>query len=241
MPATIGKLKHDEAGKRFYETGISDGALYVYDTSTTTQGDWKPGVAWNGLTSVSESPEGAEATAIYADNIKYLNLMSAEDYKGTIEAYTYPVEFEECDGSRTLNSAFKGITVGQQTRTKFCLVYKTKVGNDEDADLGYKIHIVYNCLASPSERSYETVNDSPEAITFSWEFATTPVAINKSSNLKATAIVVIDSTKFTTEAEKAKLQAIEDALFGTDDAQGNPATDPHILFPDDIIDILAAE
>ena len=164
MPASIGKLKFDQTGERFFETGVSHGVLFVYDESTTTPGDWKPGVAWNGLTSVTEAPEGAEANAIYADNIKYLNLISAEDYKGTIEAYTYPKEWGACDGSAPLDSNFPGIIVGQQKRAKFCLVYITKVGNDESQDLGEKIHIVYNCIAAPSERNYETVNDSPEAI-----------------------------------------------------------------------------
>jgi len=233
-----GRLKWDSIGERFYETGISRGVLYPYDKDTK---DFRTGVAWNGLTSVSEAPEGAEANAIYADNIKYLNLVSAEDFKGTIEAYTYPDEFKECEGSKSLHSNFAGITVGQQTRTKFCLCYTTKVGNDEDADLGYKIHIVYNCLVSPSERNYETVNDSPEAIAFSWEFATTPLTITKVEGLKPTAIVTIDSTKFTTDAEKAKLKAIEDKLFGADDASGKALTDPELLTPDEIIEILNAQ
>lgn len=240
MPATIGKLKFDQTGERFYETGVSHGVLFVYDKTTTAPNDWKAGVAWNGLVSVSESPEGAEANAIYADNIKYLNLISAEDYKGTIEAYTYPEEFEECDGSAKLNSNFAGIIAGQQQRTKFCLVYMTKVGNDEDSEAGEKIHIVYNCIASPSERSYETVNDSPEAITFSWEFSTTPMAVNKNDAIKPTALITIDSTKFENGTSNAKYIAIKNKLYGTDDAQGEPATDPELLTPDAIIDILTA-
>ena len=203
--ATTNAIAWDEQGKHFYETGIDHGVLY-----TMANGAYEKGVAWNGLTSVSESPEGAEVSAIYADNIKYLNLMSAEDFKGTIEAYTYPDEFAECDGSANLGD-IAGITIGQQTRKKFGVCYRTKIGNDEDADLGYKIHIVYNCLASPSERSYETVNDSPEAITFSWEFSTTPVTV---TGHKPTANVIIDSTKL----DSAKLKLLEAALYGTDDS-----------------------
>ena len=240
MPASIGKLKFDQTGERFFETGVSHGVLFVYDESTTAAGDWKPGVAWNGLTSVTEAPEGAEANAIYADNIKYLNLISAEDYKGTIEAYTYPEEWGACDGSAPLNSSFPGITVGQQKRTKFCLVYITKVGNDESQDLGEKIHIVYNCIAAPSEKNFETINDSPEAITFSWEFSTTPMAINAVEGLKPTAIVTIDSTKFENNTANAKYIAIKNKLYGTDDASGNPATDPELLTPDAIIELLNA-
>ena len=242
MPATIGRLKFDQTGERVYETGVSNGVLYVYDESTSAAGDWKTGVAWNGLTSVSESPEGAEATAIYADNIKYLNLMSAEDFKGTIEAYTYPEEFEACDGSAKLKDTYAGVIVGQQKRTKFCLAYITKVGNDEDAEAGEKIHIVYNCLASPSERSYTTVNDSPEAITFSWEFSTTPMAVNV-EGIKPTALITIDSTKFTGGTSNEKYVAIKDALYGKSTYEGNVETkvsDPTLLTPDAIFAILNA-
>ena len=239
MPATIGRLKWDQTGERTYETGVSRGVLYVYNKTT---GDWDTGVAWNGLTSVSESPEGAETTAIYADNIKYLNLMSAEDFKGTIEAYTYPDEFQACDGSAKLSDSYAGVLVGQQKRVKFCLCYTTKVGNDEDPEAGEKIHIVYNCLASPSERSYETVNDSPEAITFSWEFSTTPMAVN-AEGIKPTAIVTINSTKFENGTANAKYIAICDKLFGKSTYEGTTETkvsDPELLTPDEIITILNA-
>lgn len=215
----MSKIVWDKTGEHFYETGVSKGVLYPIDKKTNS---YEKGVAWNGLTSVSESPEGAEVSAIYADNIKYLNLMSVEEFKGTIEAYTYPDEFEECDGSVSLNT---GITIGQQTRKKFGLCYTTQVGNDIDSDLGYKIHIVYNCLASPSERSYETINDSPEAINFSWEFSTTPVEVE---GHKPTATVIIDSTKIDPE----KLALIEAKLYGTEDDE------PTLLLPDDIIDLI---
>lgn len=229
------KIVWDKTGEHFYETGVNHGVLYPIDLSTN---NYEKGVAWNGLTSVSESPEGAEVTAIYADNIKYLNLMSAEDFKGTIEAYTYPDEFAACDGSANLA---EGIVVGQQTRKKFGLCYATKIGNDVNEDLGYKIHIVYNCLASPSERSYETVNDSPEAITFSWEFSTTPVEV---TNHKPSATVTIDSTKIDAE----KLALIEAVLYGTDDADIITAVSakitaftgaPMLLLPDEIVTLVS--
>jgi len=224
------KIKWDETGKHFYETGISKGVLYTLDPVNNI---YNKGVAWNGLTSVSESPEGADVSAIYADNIKYLNLISAEDYKGTIEAYTYPDEFAECDGSASLAN-IEGIMIGQQTRKKFGFCYTTKIGNDINDDLGYKIHIVYNCLASPSERSYETINDSPEAITFSWEFSTTPVNVE---GHKPTAIVTIDSTKLSA----AKLKKLEDTLFGVDadPTQSIEGSDPQLLLPDEIVELLA--
>lgn len=234
MPTT-NVIAWDEQGKHYYETGIDHGVLYPM-----TEGAYEKGVAWNGLTSVSESPEGAEVSAIYADNIKYLNLMSAEDFKGTIEAYTYPDEFAECDGSANL-SGIAGITIGQQTRKKFGVCYRTKVGNDEDADKGYKIHIVYNCLASPSERSYETVNDSPEAITFSWEFSTTPVTV---TGHKPTANVIVDSTKL----DDTKLALLEAALYGTDDTTTISTIEaivdgfngaPTLLLPDQIAALCA--
>lgn len=224
----MAKIKWDQVGEHFYETGVSRGVLFPIDTNTNS---YEKGVAWNGLTSVSESPEGAEVSAIYADNIKYLNLMSAEDFKGTIEAYTYPDEFAECDGSASL---LAGVSIGQQTRKKFGVCYTTQIGNDVSADLGYKIHIVYNCLASPSERSYETINDSPEAITFSWEFSTTPVTVK---DHKPTATVVIDSTKLSSN----KLTALENKLFGTDADPQDPqstGTDPELLLPDEIVTFL---
>lgn len=227
----------DKAGAHFYETGISRGVLYPIDATKTGDNKYGDGVEWNGLTSVSESPEGAEVSAIYADNIKYLNLMSAEDFKGTIEAYTYPDEFAECDGSAEL---LGGVKIGQQPRKIFGLCYRTEIGNDETSEKGYKLHLVYNCLASPSERSYETINDSPEAITFSWEFSTTPVTVK---GHKATAVVTIDSTKLT----PAKLTALENALYGTAAVTADPEHNvtgvdevkAKLLLPDEIVDLLS--
>lgn len=193
------KIKWDQTGERFYETGVSKGVLYPYANN-----DYAKGVAWNGLTNVSESPEGAEATPLYADNIKYLNLMSAEEFKATIEAYTYPDEFAACNGEASLQN---GVSIGQQKRTQFGLSYQTKIGNDVDSELGYKIHLVYGALAAPSEKAYATVNDSPEAITFSWEISTTPVEV---PGFKPTASLVIDSTKVDAE----KLAAFEKILYG---------------------------
>lgn len=195
------KIKWDQTGERFYETGVSKGVLYPYANN-----DYAKGVAWNGLTNVSESPEGAEATPLYADNIKYLNLMSAEEFKATIEAYTYPDEFAACNGEASLQN---GVSIGQQKRSQFGLSYQTKIGNDVDSELGYKIHLVYGALAAPSEKAYATVNDSPEAITFSWEISTTPVEV---PGFKPTASLVIDSTKVDTE----KLAAFEKILYGDD-------------------------
>ncbi len=229
----MSKIIWDAAGKHQYETGVSKGVLYPMNET----GDaYNTGVAWNGLSSVSESPEGAEVSSIYADNQKYLNLISVEDFKGSIDAYTYPDEFAECDGSVSIAT---GITIGQQTRKKFAVCYRTEVGNDLNSEAGYKIHIVYNCLASPSERSYETVNDSPEAITFSWEFSTTPVGVE---GYKPTAIVTIDSTKMTTEKLKKALAQIEAKLYGTD-ASADPevqATEPTLLMPNEIMAIVKA-
>ena len=221
----MAKIKWDEAGKHFYETGVSKGVLYVM---SDTPGTYEKGVAWNGLSSVSESPTGAEVSAIYADNIKYLNLMSREEFEGSIEAYTYPDEFMACDGSASPENA-KGFVVGQQDRKTFAFCYQTKVGNDLDPEAGYKIHIIYGALASPSERSYETVNDSPEAMTFSWDITTTPVAV---TGFKPTAHVELDSTKI----EKAKLEKIEAKLYGTDEPSGEPT----LLMPDEIIGMLTA-
>lgn len=227
----------DKAGQHLYETGVSRGVLYVVDPSKTGANKYDDGVEWNGLTSVSESPEGAEASAIYADNIKYLNLMSAEDFKGTIEAYTYPDEFGVCDGSAEI---FTGVKIGQQARRMFGLCYRTEIGNDESQAHGYKIHLVYNCLASPSERSYETINDSPEAITFSWEFNTTPQNV---SDHKPTACVTIDSTKLTS----AQLTALENALYGVAAVAADPEHNvtgvdevkAKLLLPDEIVDLLS--
>ena len=221
----MAKLVWDEAGKHIYETGVSKGVLYVM---SNTPGTYEKGVAWNGLSSVSESPTGAEVSAIYADNIKYLNLRSREEFEGSIEAYTYPDEFMACDGSASPENA-KGFVVGQQDRKTFAFCYQTKVGNDLNPEAGYKIHIIYGALASPSERSYETVNDSPEAMTFSWDITTTPVAV---TGFKPTAHVELDSTKI----EKTKLEKIEAKLYGTDEPSGEPT----LLMPDEIIGMLTA-
>ena len=221
----MAKLVWDEAGKHIYETGVSKGVLYVM---SDTPGTYEKGVAWNGLSSVSESPTGAEVSAIYADNIKYLNLMSREEFEGSIEAYTYPDEFMACDGSASPEDA-KGFIIGQQDRKTFAFCYQTKIGNDLNPEAGYKIHIIYGALASPSERSYETVNDSPEAMTFSWDITTTPVAV---TGFKPTAHVELDSTKI----DKTKLEKIEAKLYGTDEPSGEPT----LLMPDEIIGMLKA-
>ncbi len=213
------KLQWDKVGEHFYETGVDHGVLYPMNEDGQTYAD---GVAWNGLTSVTESPEGAEVSAIYADNIKYLNLMSAEDFKATIEAYTYPEEFEQCDGSASLAV---GVKIGQQSRKAFGFCYRTKVGNDLNPELGYKLHIVYGATAAPSERAYETVNDSPEAITFSWEVSTIPVEV---TGFKPTAHVEIDSTK----VSKEKLALLEEKLYGTD------SEEPTLLMPDEIVKLV---
>ena len=215
-----GKLIWDQTGERFYETGVDHGVLYPYNT---TNKSYDNGVAWNGLTSVSESPSGAESNAQYADNIKYLDLLSAEEFAATLECFTYPDEWELCDGSV---SPVSGVNIHQQARTTYGLSYRTKIGNDVNSDLGYKLHLVYGCKATPSERAYNTVNDSPEPITFSYSISTTPVNV---TGYKATAIITIDSTKFTTTADQAKLQTLLDALFGTDNA------DAFLPTPDQII------
>ena len=199
----MAKLVFDESGKRFYETGVSKGVLYVQDAS----GAYPQGVAWNGLTAVNEAPSGAEATPLYADDIKYLELRSAEEFGATIEAYTYPDEFEQCDGSAELA---EGVVIGQQARKAFGLCYRTIVGNDvQGNDFGYKLHLIYGATAAPSEKAYATVNDSPEAVTFSWEVSCTPVDVE---GFKPTATVVIDSRKVDAE----KLAALEDKLYGTE-------------------------
>lgn len=196
-------LTWDDTGKRFYETGVKKGVLYVQDED----GTYPTGVAWNGLTAVTESPSGAEATPLYADDIKYLNLYSVEEFGATIEAYTYPDEFAQCDGSAEL---VKGVKVGQQKRKSFGLSYVTTKGNDIDGNAhGYLIHLVYGCMASPSEKSYATINDSPEAITFSWELTTTPVSV---SGFEPTATIVIDSTT----VDSTKLKEFEKKLYGSD-------------------------
>ena len=196
----MAKIEWDKTGERLYETGVKNGVLYVQEGGT-----YPKGVAWNGLTAVTESPSGAEATPLYADDIKYLNLLSTEEFGATIEAYTYPDEFAECDGSASLAT---GVMIGQQPRKAFGLCYRTTIGNDtEGNDHGYKLHIIYGALAAPSEKAYATINDSPEPITFSWEVTTTPVNV---TGAKPTASITIDSTKATPE----KLTALEKILYG---------------------------
>lgn len=230
MAETAGRLVWDATGERLYETGVSQGVLYVQDST----GKYPKGVAWNGLTGVTESPSGAEATALYADDIKYLNLMSAEEFGATIEAYTYPDEFAQCDGSAELTA---GVTIGQQDRKTFGMCYKTVLGNDSESNnYGYKLHIIYGAKASPSEKAYATINDSPEAITFSWEVTTTPVNV---SGFKPTASLTIDSTKVDAE----KLTALEDILYGKDaGAEGSPAAvAARLPLPDEIATLMAPE
>ena len=215
----MSKIVWDAVGEHIFETGVRNGVLYLKDA----EGAYNTGVAWNGLTSVSESPEGAEATDLYADDVKYLTLMSAENFKATIEAYTYPPEFEECDGSASIAT---GVVIGQQTRKPFGLCYRTSIGNDTDGnEHGYKLHIVYGCQASPSEKQYSTINDSPEAITFSWEVNTTPVNV---TGKKPTATLIIDSTK----VDKAKLTALEAILYGAE------STEPRLPLPDEIATLM---
>ena len=218
----MAKLVWDKTGERLYETGVSHGVLYVQDST----GAYPAGVAWNGLTAVTESPSGAEATPLYADDIKYLELRSAEEFGATIEAYTYPTEFEACDGSAELA---KGVTIGQQDRKTFGLCYRTIVGNDvKKNDLGYKLHLIYGATASPSEKGYQTVNDSPEAITFSWEVTTTPINVD---GFKPTSSLTIDSTK----VDKSKLDALEAKLYGAESAEATLPT------PDEVAAIFKAE
>lgn len=216
----MSKIIWDKAGERFYETGVDHGVLYVANGDT-----YKPGVAWNGLTSVSESPSGAESNPQYADNIKYVDLISAEEFGATIEAFTYPPEFEPCNGAATPS---KGVTIGQQRRVPFAFSYRTLIGNDtESTDAGYKLHIVYGCQAAPSEKAYNTINDSPEAITFSWEITTTPVPVE---GYKPSATVTINSR----EVDPAVLKQIEDKLYGTD------AEEPTLLMPGEIFELVGA-
>ena len=216
----MSKLVWDQTGERLYETGVSKGVLYVQES-----GAYPKGVAWNGLTAVTETPSGAETTPLYADNIKYLELMSKEEFGGTIEAYMYPDEFKACNGEAELT---KGVTIGQQTRKVFGLCYSTIIGNDTDKDAhGYKLHLVYGALASVSEKAYSTVNDSPEAITFSWEFTTTPVSLATGAT---TSIVTIDSTKCDAE----KLAALETILYGSD------STEARLPLPDEIKTLMTA-
>ena len=216
----MSKIIWDNVGERLYETGVKMGVLYPIQTD----GTYSKGVAWNGLTTVTESPSGAEATPLYADDTKYLNLVSNEDFGATIEAYTYPDEFAECDGSASLVA---GVMLGQQARKTFGLCYRTTLGNDVDGTAyGYKLHLIYGCLAAPSEKSYSTINDSPEAITFSWEVNTTPVNV---TGHKPTSQIVIDSTK----ANPDKLAALEDILYG------NESTEAKLPMPDEIAALFA--
>lgn len=213
------KLKWDQTGERMYETGVSNGVLYPQKSD----GSYDYGVAWNGLSSVTESPSGAEPTAIYADNIKYLTLVSAEEFGATVEAYTYPDEFAECDGSAEVAD---GVMVSQQDRKAFGMAYKTIIGNDTEKNAhGYKLHMIYGATAAPSEKGYSTVNDSPEAMTLSWELSTTPVEV---TNHKPTASITIDSTK----ANPDKLKALEDILFGSDESEAR------LPLPDEIISLM---
>ena len=217
------KIVWDETTKRFYETGIYRGVLYPIDTIL---GTYPMGVAWNGLTAVTEAPAGAEATKLYADNKVYLNMVSAETFGLTIEAYTYPVEFGLCDGSE---APIAGVVLGQQGRKAFGLAYRTVLGNDaEGNDYGYKLHLVYGCLAAPSERPYATINDSPEALTFSWELSTTPVAL---ASYHDVSILPLASTT----ADATKLAALEVILYGV---AGTPGTDARLPLPDEIITLM---
>lgn len=212
-------LVWDQVGSRDYETGVDHGVLYPMDEN----GAYPLGVAWNGLASVTESPSGAEPSPVYADNIKYLNLISAEEFNATIEAYTYPDEFAECDGSK---EAVDGVLIGQQPRKAFGLCYRSLIGNDVDGqEHGYKLHLIYGALAAPSEKPYQSINDTPEAITFSWEISTTPVAV---TGHKPTASIVIDSTK----ADPTALAALEAILFGAE------AVVPSLPLPDVVISTL---
>lgn len=212
------KLTWDASGDRLYETGVKQGVLYVMDNNV-----YGNGVAWNGLTAITESPSGAESTPLYADDIKYLDLRSTEEFGATIEAYTYPDEFAACDGSASLAD---GVSIGQQARKMFGLCYRTTVGNDTDGtDHGYKLHLIYGATASPSEKAYETINDSPEAITFSWEITTTPVSV---TGFKPTASITIDSTK----ADPTCLAALEEKLYG------GTSTEPTLPLPDEVKTIM---
>lgn len=215
----MSKLVWGKTGERLYETGVKQGVLYPQAAG----GTYPKGVAWNGLTNITETPSGAEATALYADDIKYLNLISTEELGGTIEAYIYPDEFAECDGSAALTA---GVYIGQQNRKTFGLCYRTTLGNDVDSNAyGYKLHLIYGALAAPSEKAYSTINDSPEAITFSWEFSTTPVNV---AGFKPTANIVIDSTKVDAE----KLAALEKILYG------DTETEARLPLPDEVAQVM---
>ena len=217
----MARLIWDEVGQRFFETGVKNGVLYVQDND----GSYKNGVVWNGLTAVTESPSGAEETPLYADDVKYLTLRSAEEFGATVEAYTYPEEFEQCDGSASIAD---GVTIGQQARRAFGLCYRTSVGNDiQGQNYSYKLHLIYGCTVAPSEKSYSTINDNPEAITFSWELSTVPVPVD---GFSPTASLVIDASK----VDKGKMQQLEDALFGDE------TNEAKLLLPNEIMELLKA-
>lgn len=214
------RLTWDDTGKRFYETGVKQAVLYVQGEG----GTYPKGVAWNGITAITESPSGAEPNPLYADDIKYLNLLSAEEFAATIEAYTYPDEFAQCDGTA---SPVKGVTIGQQARKTFGLCYRTTVGNDVDSDKhGYKLHLIYGCMAAPSEKGYSTKNDSPEAVTFSWEVSTTPVSVD---GFEPTACMTIDSRT----ADATKLKALEDILYGKE-------SEARLPLPNEVVTLMQA-
>ena len=215
----MARLIWDEVGQRFFETGVKNGVLYVQDND----GSYKNGVVWNGLTAVTESPSGAEETPLYADDVKYLTLRSAEEFGATVEAYTYPEEFEQCDGSASIA---EGITIGQQARRAFGLCYRTSVGNDiQGQNFSYKLHLIYGCTVAPSEKSYSTINDNPEAITFSWELSTVPVPVD---GFSPTASLVIDASK----VDEGKMQLLENALFGDDKNEAK------LLLPNEIMELI---
>ena len=215
----MARLIWDEVGQRFFETGVKNGVLYVQDND----GSYKNGVVWNGLTAVTESPSGAEETPLYADDVKYLTLRSAEEFGATVEAYTYPEEFEQCDGSASIAN---GVTIGQQARRAFGLCYRTSVGNDiQGQNFSYKLHLIYGCTVAPSEKSYSTINDNPEAITFSWELSTVPVPVD---GFSPTASLVIDASK----VDEGKMQLLEDALFGDEQNEAK------LLLPNEIMEML---
>lgn len=228
----MAKLVWDQVGEHLYETGVDRAVLYKFDKTTNAYGK---GVAWNGLTGVTESPSGAEANAFYADNIKYLNIFSAEQFGATITAYTYPDEFESCNGYAEITD---GVVIGQQKRDTFAFAYRTLIGSDtEGNDKGYKIKLVYGCTASPSEQAHSTVNDSPSPVEMSWTISTTPIQV---AGFKPTATIDIDSTKFTTEEAKAKLKAFESYLYGTDPDGTTAGTDAQMPLPEKVLELLGS-